>query len=225
MRDQWPWVAGVLVTVSVVGGLVWFDSRDTNPVTTSVPTELAIVTKNDWVEGNPNGPVTIIEYSDFQCPACGAYYPIIKQVLKQRGEQVRFVYRHLPLPTIHTHALTSAQAAQAAGKQGKFFEMHDQLFEGQGTWSTQKDPSETYQGYARAIGLDLDRFNRDRESDEVKQAVLDDQLAAERAGFQSTPTFLLDGVKIENPKSLDAFLTLIDTQLTAPAAATPGATP
>src|SRR3990167_4396909 len=129
MNEQWPWVAAVLITIGLIGGIVYFDGQSTaTSSSTTVPEEIMTVAEGEWVKGNPSAPVTIIEYSDFQCPACGHYYPILKELLSKDGEKIRFVYRHFPLTNLHPNAEGAARATEAAGLQGKFWEMHDQVF-------------------------------------------------------------------------------------------------
>ncbi|MEK7612451.1 MAG: DsbA family protein [Patescibacteria group bacterium] len=173
-----------------------------------------IVTTSDWQKGNPNAPVTIVEYSDFQCPACAYYYPIIKETLEKTGESVRFVYRHFPLTSVHPKAEPAALAAEAAGMQGKFWEMHDLLFENQKAWSEQRNAKEFFMNYAATLGLDVDAFEEDLDARASKQKIESHVAGAFASGVQGTPTFFINGTPIQNPQSVEEFEILIAAALT-----------
>ncbi|MFA9289189.1 MAG: DsbA family protein [Weeksellaceae bacterium] len=153
----------------------------------------------------------LIEYSDFQCPACGQYYQMVKQIEndpeagKQIKENITFVYRHYPLDTIHPHAREGAYAAEAAGEQGKFFEMHDLLFTNQATWSISDKPEDTFVKYAQELKLDLDKYNKDYASSTIRDRVQADLVSGNEVDVQATPTFYLDGNKLETPATPEEF--------------------
>lgn len=209
--NQWPWIAGTLVTVALVVGIVLFDSKANAPTPTTVPPEISTIKDDEWIEGDAAAPVTLIEYSDFQCPACGAFYPMIQKLLKEKAGTVRLVYRQYPLVTAHPNAMNAARAAEAAGLQGKFFEYHDQLFDHQTEWSPEKDPSGRFVDYAKAVGLDVDRFETDRAGEAADNAINDDRQSGDSIGVNSTPTFIVNGERLtQNPQSYDAFVALIN---------------
>lgn len=168
----------------------------------------------DFIRGPKSAPVTVIEYSDFQCPACAAYFPILKGLEQKYGEKVAFVYRHYPLTTIHQYAQLAAQAATAASLQGKFWEMHDLLFERQNSWSKAGNVKQTMIDYANELKLDVAKFTTDLDSGPVKDRVSSDVNAGNAAGISSTPTFYLNGTKINNPGVNETeFSKLIDAAL------------
>lgn len=154
------------------------------------------VSANEWQRGNKDAKVTLVEYSDFQCPACGFFYGIVKQLEQERGDQVRLVYRHFPLQQ-HQYARTMAIAAEAAGLQGKFWEMHDMLFEKQDEWSKSNDVQELLKGYASAIGLDTGKFATDLQSQELSDKVAQSVAEGNKQGIRATPTFYLNGKQVE----------------------------
>ncbi|MBI3109796.1 DsbA family protein [Candidatus Daviesbacteria bacterium] len=162
------------------------------------------------VKGETNAKVTLIEYSDFQCPACAAYYPVVKQLTQEFGQNIYFTYRYFPLSSIHKNARISSQAAEASGKQGKFWEMHDLLFENQNEWSNLPAPKEKFKEYAKFIGLDMEKFQNDLESKEVKERIESDYSSGLSLGVNATPTFFLNGVKLQNPKSYEEFKAKIE---------------
>ena len=167
------------------------------------------LSSDDWVRGNPDAKVTLVEYSDFQCPACANYYTIVHRLTDEFGDRMKFVYRHFPLREIHAHAQIAAQAAGAAGKQGKFWEMHDQLFEHQKEWAEDRNIEERILGYAAAVSLDIDQFKTDLRSDAVEAKVNTDYSGGSLAGITGTPTFFLNGKRIQNPRNYDEFKTYI----------------
>ncbi len=146
------------------------------------------VGKNDHLQGNPKAPVILVEYGDYECPYCGEAYPIVKRVQKVLGKNLGFVFRNFPLTELHPHALQAALAAEAAGLQGKFWEIHDTLFENQETLE-----DEDLIGFARRLGLDPGQFNSDRHSRGVQKKVKDDFLGGALSGVNGTPTFFING--------------------------------
>lgn len=158
--------------------------------------------------------VTIVEYGDFQCPACKSFYPLVKQVKETYGDDITFQFRHFPLTQIHPNAMITSRAAEAAGKQGKFFEMHDILYENQDSWASESSPSLTLEGYATQLGLNLEQFKADMSSAEVNSIINADLKAGQQTGASSTPTFIINGRRLDkNPASLDEFKKLIDEEI------------
>lgn len=173
------------------------------------------VTAKDWVKGNGEAPATLIEYTDFQCPACGAYYPILDQLSKEQGDKLRIVIRHYPLIQIHKNALPSARAAEAAGRQGKFWEMYDLLFANQEEWSEAADPVKSiFPAYAGRIGLDVEKFKADMADPSLDEKINQDRGTGNELKIAGTPSFFLNGKKLENPTSLEAFKKVIEKAAT-----------
>ena len=128
---------------------------------------------------------------------------------KEFGATVRIVYRHFPLTQLHKNSLAASYAAEAASKQGKFWEMHDMLFERQELWSNGENVAETFVGYAKELGLDTEKFKTDMESQDVKDRVKRDMNSGTAAGVPGTPTFFLNGKQIDSPRSFEAFRALL----------------
>jgi len=161
------------------------------------------------LKGNENSNVKFVEYSDLQCPACGAYYPIVKQIVKEFGDKISFEYRHFPLKSIHANAQAAAIAAEAAGLQGKFWEMHDILFERQKEWSGERGKN-IFSKYAKEIGIDVLKFESDIEFNEsIKNKVKDDFQSGINLKVNATPTFFLNGERMQNPRSYEEFRSII----------------
>jgi protein-disulfide isomerase len=145
------------------------------------------------VRGNPNAPVTLEVFGDFECPSCGTYHPELKKIEAEFGDKLKVIFRELPLVPTHEHALLAAQAAEAAGLQGKFWEMHDKLYDNQTTWSPAKDLVPIFVDYAKQIGLNPDQFMKDLNSDQVATRIFQDGKRAHAFNIKSTPSFLVNG--------------------------------
>lgn len=174
---------------------------------------LTDVTEKDWVKGKADASVTLLEYTDFQCPACGAYYPIVKQLMDEKGDQLRLVIREYPLIQIHKNALTGARAAEAAGKQGKFWEMYDLLFANQAEWSNADDPMKSIvPSYAGRIGLNIEQFRQDMTDAAIDDKITHDRKTGDDLKITGTPTFFLNGKQIDlkNIRSFDDFKKIVE---------------
>lgn len=167
------------------------------------------VTEQDHIRGAATGKVTLVEFGDFQCPACGAYEPIVRQVTGANSADLKIVFKHFPLVQIHQNALLSAKASEAAGLQGKFWEMHDMLYDKQGEWANNLNSRDIFNGYAQALGLDMQKFAQDIDSQQVQDKILNEYKEGVSLGVQGTPTFFVNGKKIENPGSVEEFNKII----------------
>ncbi len=146
------------------------------------------------IRGTPNASVTLEEFGDFECPVCATYSAEVKKIESEFGDRLRVIFREYPLyPTPHKHALIAAQAAEAAGLQGKFFEMHDKLYENQKAWSEASDVMPLFIDYAKQIGLDTDRFARELNGEIVAARIFQDGRRAHDRGVTGTPSFFVNG--------------------------------
>lgn len=180
-------------TVALIIGAVILFSRPATPVTTD-----QLIPKGANTKGDVKAKTTLVEFSDFQCPACKAYQPVIDDILKTNGAQIFFVYRNFPLPQ-HTFGEAAAEAAEAAGKQGKYWEMHDLLF------TRQEEMADTlWIELAKELKLDEGQFTTDMKSQAVKDKIANDKADGAALGINSTPTFFLNGIKMP-PMNLDEF--------------------
>ncbi|HSR89132.1 MAG TPA: DsbA family protein [Candidatus Udaeobacter sp.] len=200
------WSAIIIFIAGTIALMIWLNSK--NPAAEFVGGSVKSADQNDWVKGAPlkDAKVTLIEYSDFQCPACLAYYPMVKQ-LGQEFKNLAIVYRYFPLSQ-HVNAWPAAQAAEAAGQQGKFWEMHNLLFDNQTSWEGSTAPENIFTAYAQTLKLDINKFKTDFGSTATKAKI--------QASYQSgasevdgTPTFFLNDKKIQNPQSYDEFRNII----------------
>ena len=203
------WGISTLVLGGMVFGMVKIASR--NSQDNKQPLSLtSSVIESDWIKGNKEAKIVITEYSDFQCPACASYYGVVKQIHKDFGDRIAFVYRHFPLRQIHANAEIAALSAEAAGKQGKFWEMHDMIFENQKKWEGEKNAGEIFIKYGEDLGLNIEKFKQDLDSKEVKDKVEADYQSGIKAGVNHTPTFFLNGAEIQNPRSYEEFKNIIN---------------
>lgn len=168
------------------------------------------VKNDDWVKGPEEASITLIEYLDFECEACRAYYPITKQLKEEYKDKIRFIVRYFPLPG-HKNSMTSALAVEAAGKQNKFWEMHNVLYERQKDWGEKavSDPS-IFETYAKQIGLDMDKYKNDISNKELRDRIDRDKNSGISLGIQGTPTFFINGERIPNPKGYEDFKSIVD---------------
>jgi protein-disulfide isomerase len=194
-------IGGVLV--AVVAAVVLMSQRaatDTssqpgvNPAapSTAPPRTAAPGAPDPYARGGKNAPVTLEEFSDFQCPACGALEPGIRKVVKDYGDKVRLVFRNYPLP-MHRYAFQAARAAEAAGVQGKFWEMHDALYDNQKEWSDSMEPRVQFESYATRLGLDVARFKADMERQDLVDRINADRKRGDSFNVRGTPTVYLNG--------------------------------
>lgn len=191
--------------VVVFGGIIWFNKSKTHT------SNKASTGASSHVEGTNTTGVELIEYGDYQCPACGQYYPIVKQLQSTYADKISFRFANFPLVQIHKNAMAGARAAEAASLQGKFWEMHDLLYENQTAWSEASNLTPFFDQYANQLGLDLAKFRTDQASSAVLNTINADVGQVQALGGTGTPTFVLQGKRIDdNPKTLAAFNQLID---------------
>ena len=201
----------IIIVLAVLGGLYFLFSQGGTKIEPAF--EVGVLHPLDNIKGNASSTVVLMEYSDFQCPACRTYYPVVRQIMQEFGDKITLVYRHFPLTGIHANAEFAARAAEAASKQGKFWEMHDLLFEKQDEWAKANDVETIFKNYAVLLGISPDQFVVDWKSKEVKDFVRAQKNHATKSGLQGTPTFFLNGKQIQNPASLEAFRAIILTEL------------
>jgi len=146
--------------------------------------------------GPASAPVHLEEFGDFECPPCGIFHPILKQMEQEFGDKLHVTFREFPLVPTHQHALAAASAAEAAGLQNKFWEMHDLLYDRQAQWKTQFDVRSVFEGYAKEIGIDVERYKRDVGSDLVQQRIFQDGKRGHSMGVKGTPTLFMNGREV-----------------------------
>jgi protein-disulfide isomerase len=155
-----------------------------------------------WEKGAASAPVVLEEFGDYQCPPCGMMHPVLQKILDDYGDRVRLVFRHFPLQQIHKNAFAAARAAEAAGMQGKFWEMHDLIYDNQPQWKDSPEPRPLFTDYARRIGLNADKFRADLDGRPAAERVIADQARGASLGVQGTPTVILNGRELPAEKTL-----------------------
>ena len=162
----------------------------------------------DHAEGPDQAPVTLVEYGDYECPHCGAAYPVVKKLQKKLGKRLRFVFRNFPITSVHPHAEHAAEAAESAAAQGKFWQMHDWLFEHQDSL----DDDDLLEA-ARSLDLDPDSFTRSMNSDAVRTRVQEDFRSGMRSGVNGTPTFFINGIRHDRAPSYEELLDALQSAI------------
>jgi protein-disulfide isomerase len=170
---------------------------------------LPVSQDRDHIQGPAEAPVTLVEYGDYECPYCGAAYPIVKEVQARLGDGLRFVFRNFPITTSHPHAEQAAEAAEAAASQGRFWEMHDLLYENQ-----KRLRDADLHGYAETLGLDTERFDKELAEHVHAARVREDFMSGVRSGVNGTPTFFINGVRHDDSYDLETFLAALERAAT-----------
>lgn len=162
---------------------------------------LPVADDRDHIQGAADAAVTLLEYGDYECPYCGAAYPIVKQVQEAMGDELRFVFRNFPITTAHPHAEQGAEAAEAAAAQNRFWPMHDLLYENQ-----QRLEAADLRGYAQRLGLDVARFERELDENVHAGRVHEDFMSGVRSGVNGTPIFYINGARYDDSYDFDTLL-------------------
>ena len=184
-----------LATLLILGVGVFLVSKSSSSTAETKPVDAAVLVKADSNKlAGANSKTTIVEFGDFQCPSCGAVHPMVKEIVTANKDNLTFVYRNFPL-TQHKNAQIAAEAAEAAGAQGKYWEMHDKLFDNQDAWSESDKPLDTFVSYAKELELDTEKFRNEVEANKYADKINADQNDGIILGVNSTPTFYIDGVK------------------------------
>jgi protein-disulfide isomerase len=172
---------------------------------------LPVSEERDHIQGPSDTPVTLVEYGDYECPYCGVAYPVIKEVQSRMGERLRFVFRNFPITTSHPHAEQAAEAAEAAGAQDRFWEMHDVLYENQRHLS-----DADLRSYAEKLGLDLERFDEELAEHVYAARVREDFMSGVRSGVNGTPSFYINGAKHDDSYDLETLLAALERAAASP---------
>jgi len=207
---------GVVTLLIFVGGIFFFSkSSKSSPQEGNVDANSPLLVKSDShqiASSSANLKVTVVEFGDYQCPACEAAYPITKQMLADYQGKINFVFRNFPLP-MHPNAPEAAEAAEAAAVQGKFWEMHDKLYDTQNEWADLSNPTDKFVSYAGDIGLNVDQFKADITSNKYADIIKADQSDGNSLGISATPTFFINGQRIVGVPTYNTLKKAIDSDL------------
>lgn len=209
MKSKLPFII-ILAVLAVALGSAWYLTRPNPGARTLSNNPPSTAQRSSTTPGQPvaprgipgaepahtlgaaNAPVHLEEFGDYQCPPCSMFHPIVEQMHKEFGDRLRITFRHFPLPN-HPHAVAAASSSEAAGLQGKFWEMHDLIYEHQADWKDKPDVRPIFEGYAKQIGLDIERWKRDVVSERIAQRVFLDSRRGQSLGVKGTPTVFLNG--------------------------------
>lgn len=222
------WIAIVVVVLVLVGVFAFTTNGNKNNGSSGK------LTPTEHIEGEGKDGVTLVEYGDYQCPYCGEYFSTVKQVVATYNTQITFQFRNFPLTSLHPNAYAGARAAEAAGLMGKFWQMHDLLYEenqeyydsngASATWIGTTNPEPVFVQYAQSLGLNAQEFEQLYSSDQVNNLIVADENAGNSLGIDATPTFYLDGKQIQVDNTVTAFQTLINNAIAQKAGKTTSAT-
>jgi|JI8StandDraft_1071087.scaffolds.fasta_scaffold95001_2 protein-disulfide isomerase len=211
-NEKYFWYGvGALVLV-LIGGISYL-VLSTAGAGPAVAKPAPAISSSDHIRGTTTAPIVLIEYSDFQCPACASYEPLLQQLSTKFGDSLALVYRHFPLTTIHKNAIPALIASEAAGQQGKFWEMHDKLFASQKDWEGSLKAAEVFRGYAQELGLDMAAYDGAVGGDTLRQFADKAFKDATDLGLSGTPSFYLNGALIDSPRSYVEFEKVINDTL------------
>jgi protein-disulfide isomerase len=215
MKKKLPTIIIIGLIVLVVGFIIYAmlkpDSQSSNG-RAKVAADVAKLSQGNS-EGPADAKVTLTEFGDYQCPACAKFFPILKDtILPQYQGKVKFVFLNYPLP-IHQNAVPAAQAAEAAALQGKFWEMHDLLYQKQDEWVKLSNPQSKFESYAKDLGLNVDQFKQDYKSQKVKDTINAQASLGDAFNIPGTPTFFVNGVQVDTSTGQDAINKAIDKAL------------
>ena len=221
------WLIIAVIAVAFVGLLIYNNKASNKGSGSSSSGQ-----PSNHLEGNLSSKVKLVEYGDYQCPICGEYFSTVQQIAAKYNTQITFQFRNLPLTSIHQFAFVAARAAEAASLQGKFWQMHDTLYENQNTWSQSTNPQAYFDQYAQQLGLNVSKFDTDFASAQVNNTINADLAAFQKTGNEmATPTFFLNGKKLNladlvdsNGPSVAKFSTVIDNALKAAGSSTTSST-
>ena len=204
--NKYGWIIFSVVVVGLLGGLVAY-TRSTNPAidvsgVNNNSTLKAIPESGniaDHIEGKTDSKVVLIEYGDYQCPSCGSAYPNVNTLMNEYSDRVALIFRNFPLTSIHPNAKVAAASAEAAGLQGKYWEMHNVLYENQKSWETLDATKrvDAFVGYANQLGLDTTKFKTDLSSTDINKKITYDMTLGKANGVDATPTYFLNGEKLD----------------------------
>lgn len=202
---------GVIAAIVLIfAGIFLINGNKTKDSKTSSSSTATLT--NHTIGTSPNN-VTLLEYGDFQCQYCAEYYPIVKQVQEKYNDQVVFQFRHFPITTAHPNAFAAARASEGAAKQNKFWEMYNILYQNQTQWASLGDPTSTFESYAKALGMNVAQFTKDSASSATNDFINADSAEATKIGVTGTPTFFINGKKINVTQKVEDFSKQIDAAL------------
>lgn len=204
-----------LITLILIIGGVSLLGRSGSTSQNAAPVDPKLLVREDSHKiASDSAKLTVVEFGDYECPACQAAQPVSKQIIKDYAGKINYVFRNFPLPQ-HTKGLISAEAAEAAGAQGKFWEMHDKLYETQEVWVVSDKPLDLFAGYAQELGLDVNRFREEVSANKYQDRITGDYNDGTALGIRATPTFFIGTERLEGVPTYNEFKAKLDAALSA----------
>lgn len=206
--DKLKWIIFTVVVLGLFGGIIWLGKSNESSSFEGDATKIINAAPiADHVLGTEAQKVTLIEYGDFQCPACAKMYPAVHDLTTKYGDKLTFIFRNFPLTQNHANALAAATAAEAAGLQGRYYDMYDMLYQTQPSWQSLgvSERTTVFQNYAEQLGLDVEKFKADLSSKDISEKINRDRSTGKGAfKVEGTPTFILNGQKVDGAVAVDA---------------------
>ncbi|HEY2383979.1 MAG TPA: thioredoxin domain-containing protein [Terriglobia bacterium] len=206
-------LAVIVIAVGIAAGAAVYLSRTPDQPVEDTGTAKPVQLKGGHFRGPENAQVTLVEFGDYECPSCGGFHPFVKEILSRYPDKLRLEFHHFPLIAVHPNAMLGAMAAEAAGDQGKYWEMHDALFEHQREWGESRNAEVIVMALASRIGLDMNKFMQELHSPAVQDRILRDETQAEQLKLNETPSFLIDGQRVYIKPSIEDFVNVIEAHL------------
>lgn len=205
----------IVAIVAIFVGIAVLNKSDTSEQTSGSNNSSAVSSN---IKGNANASVKLVEYGDFQCPYCQLYHATVEEVIAEYEDRISFQFVHFPLTSIHQNAFAASRAAEAAGKQGKFWEMYDKIYENadpssQSGWVVSNAPTTFFDQFAQDIGLNVEQYKTDYASKAINNTINADLAKGQAAKVESTPTFMLNGEKVQINNTVEDFKKVIDEAL------------
>ena len=208
-----PLIVIIIAVAVAAGAAVYLSRQPDQPTETAATPTHADIKGGGHIRGPENAPLTLVEFGDYQCPSCGAYHPLVKEILNRYPQQLRLEFHHFPLVTIHPNTMLASQAVEAAGEQGKYWEMHDAVFEHQMEWAGSPNAEPVFITLASGLGLDINKFMQSLRSPEVQTRILKDVERGQDAKVEAVPTFFINGEQVHVTLSMEDFVRVIESHL------------
>src|SRR2546425_6883939 len=204
----------IIIAVAIaVGAAVYLSRQPDQPTDTAATPTHADIKGGGHFRGPEEASLTLVEFGDYQCPSCGAYHPLVKEILNRYPQQLRLEFHHFPLVTIHPYSMLASKAAEAAGEQGRYWEMHDALFDHQREWSDSPNAEPIFVALASQMGLDSNKFMQGLRSPQLQDRILRDVEQGQNAKVDAVPTFFINGERVHIKLSMEDFVQVIEAHL------------
>jgi len=208
-----PLIVIILAVAIAASAAVYLSRQPDQPAETPGTPAHADIKGGGHIRGPENAPLTLVEFGDYQCPSCGAYHPLVKEILNRYPTQLRLEFHHFPLVTVHPNSMLASQAVEAAGEQGRYWEMHDAIFDHQREWADNPNAEPVFIALASGFGLDINKFMQSLRSPEIQERILKDVERGQNAKVEAVPTFFINGEQIHVRLTMEDFVQVIESHL------------